>query len=70
MVFQNSGRRETINLADRPVVDGDLVEPPAPGEKLPAPVSQQKFDPDDKLDNYWDPVTGIHGKNRTDMSDD
>jgi hypothetical protein len=70
MVFPNANRRETIRFADRPVLDGDVVEPPAPGETLPKPVSSQKFQPDDKLDTYWGPDQGVRGRNRNDLSED
>jgi hypothetical protein len=64
MVFPNSGKREEIALAGRPVLDGDLVEPPAPDTQLPNPVPLQKFQGD--ISGYWDPSPARKGTGKDD----
>jgi hypothetical protein len=63
MVFQGVGKSETIGLI-RPVLDSDLVEPLAPGEQLPNPVPQQKFQGD--ISGYWDPSPRRKGAGKDD----
>jgi predicted transcriptional regulator len=64
MVFSAAGRTETITLADRPVLDGDLVEPPVPGEQVPDPVPHQKFQGD--IADYWDSSPRREGTGKDD----
>jgi hypothetical protein len=53
MVFSNAGRTETISLTEteRPVIDGDVVDPSA-DENVPPPHPNQKFR--GRIGDYWD----------------
>jgi hypothetical protein len=57
IIFPNSGKREEIALADRPLIDGDKVDPVVnDGAALPAPHPNQKLrrDVEGKAGAYWD----------------
>jgi hypothetical protein len=53
MIFNNAGKRETIDLVGK-VVDGDLINPSAAEGDLPAPHPNQRIRPDEKVaGSYW-----------------
>jgi hypothetical protein len=55
MVFPNSGRREEIALAGRPVIDGDKFDPGATaGETVPSPHPNQKIQEGSNVGHYWE----------------
>jgi hypothetical protein len=51
MVFSNAGKTETISLTERPVIDGDKIDPSAAEGELPKPPPKQKLPGD--ISGYW-----------------
>jgi hypothetical protein len=57
MIFQGAGKTESINLAGRPVIDGDKIDPSATdGVDLPSPHPNQQLQRDEEgktAGAYW-----------------